>query len=273
MPTVCPACGSSIERLPAEVVLRCSNRRCPAVVKGSLLHYARRFAMDIDQLGSALVDQLVDQGLVGDVADLYTLDAGRVAGLPRMGKKSAANVMAAIETSRERPLERLLTGLGMEHVGQVAARQLAEVALTLDGLLAWSPEETRAAVDSIAGFGPVMGESVVRFLFDPELRSLLERLRALGVSRPQPVHETAASGPLAGQAFCVTGILSRRREDVHAAIRAAGGTVHDSVKKGTTYLVAGEKVGKSKLDAARAHGAVVIDEATLDARLRGGGDS
>jgi len=270
MPEACPICGTPVERREDEVAVRCPNRRCPAVVKGALLHYSRRFAMDIDQLGEVLVSELVDRGMVRDVADLYDLETAPLAELDRMGKKSAENVVTAIARSRERSLDRLITGVGIEHVGQVAAVQLAEEAGTLEAMLAWTPEHTRERVDAIAGFGPKMVESVVRFLFDPEQRAVLEKLRARGVSRPQPVAKTASVGPLSGSSFCVTGVLSRKREDVHAAIRAAGGTVTDSVKKGTTYLVAGAKVGKSKLDAAKKHGAKVLAEADLERLIAGG---
>lgn len=270
MPERCPVCGTVVERRKDEVALRCPNRRCPAIVKGAILHFSRRFAMDIDQLGEALIDQLVDRNLVRDVGDLYDLGATDVAALERMGKKSAENVVQAIQRSRERTLDRLLTGVGIEHVGQVAARQLAEAAGDLETLLSWTPEQAREIVASIAGFGPIMAESVSAFLFDPEQRALLVKLYAHGVSRPQPVAQTAAEGPLSGASFCVTGVLSRKREDVHAAIRAAGGTVHDAVKKGTTYLVAGEKVGKSKLDAAKKHGTRVITEAELDGLIESG---
>jgi DNA ligase (NAD+) len=269
MPEHCPVCGTKVERRAEEVAIRCPNRHCPAVVKGSVIHFSRRFAMDIDQLGEALVDQLVDHRVVAGVADLYDLNADRLVQLERMGKKSADNVVAAIAASKERTLDRLLTGVGIEHVGQVAAKQLAEAAVSLETLLAWTEPETRETVAAIAGFGPKMVESVVRFLADPEQRALLEKLRERGVSRPQPVAQTAAEGPLSGASFCVTGVLSRKREDVHAAIRAAGGTVHDSVKKGTTYLVAGEKVGKSKLDAAKKHGAKIIDEPALELLIQG----
>lgn len=270
MPESCPVCGTTVERRKDEVALRCPNRRCPAIVKSAIVHFSRRFAMDIDQLGEALVDQLVERKLVRDVADLYDLRAPDVAALGRMGKKSAENVVQAIARSRERTLDRLLTGVGIEHVGQVAAAQLAEAAGSLSTLLSWSPEQAREIVGGIAGFGPIMAESVTAFLFDPEQRALLEKLRDRGVSRPQPVAQAAAEGPLSGASFCVTGVLSRKREDVHAAIRAAGGTVHDSVKKGTTYLVAGEKVGKSKLDAAKKHGTRVITEAELDGLIESG---
>jgi DNA ligase (NAD+) len=268
MPARCPVCGTPVERRKEEAAHRCPNRRCPAVVKGSILHFSRRYAMDIDQLGTALVEQLVEQRLVGDVADLYDLDPSALERLDRMGKKSADNVHRAIQRSKEQPLDRLITGIGIDHVGQVASRQLAEVAGSLEAMLAWSLEEARHHVDGISGFGPIMVDSVARFLFDPASREVLEKLAARGVSRPQPRHETG-EGPLAGAAFCVTGVLTRKREDVHADIRGAGGTVHDKVKKGTTYLVAGEKVGKSKLDAARKHGTRVVTEEILSRMIAG----
>ncbi|HVU02077.1 MAG TPA: NAD-dependent DNA ligase LigA [Polyangiaceae bacterium] len=267
MPRECPVCGTRVERREDEVAVRCPNRRCPAIVKGSIIHFSRRYAMDIDQLGEVLVDQLVDGGLVKDVADLYDLRVEQLSELERMGEKSAENVVAGIRASRERTLDRLLTGVGIEHVGQVAARQLAEAGGSLPRMLEWSEAEAREHVAGIAGFGPKMVESVVSFLFDPVQRALLEELAKRGVSRPQPMPEAAREGPLTGFSFCVTGVLSRKREDVHAAIRAAGGSVNDSVKKGTTYLVAGEKVGKSKLDQAKKHGTKVIDERALERLL------
>jgi len=269
MPETCPVCGTKVERREEEVALRCPNRRCPAVVKGSVIHFSRRFAMDVDQLGESLVDQLVERGMVKDVADLYDLTVPGLEELERMGKKSAENVVKGVLASKEQPLERLLTGVGIEHVGQVAARQLAEAAITLKAMLAWSPDEAREHVSAISGFGPKMVESVVRYLSDTDGRALLEKLLAHGVSTAQPVQASAAEGPASGFSFCVTGVLTRKREDVHDSIRKAGGTVHDGVKKGTTYLVAGEKTGKSKLDAAKKHGTKVIDEAGLDAVLRG----
>jgi DNA ligase (NAD+) len=187
-----------------------------------------------------------------------------------MGKKSAENVLSSIVGSKERTLDRLLTGLGIEHVGQVAARQLAEAAVSLERLLGWSEAEIVEHVGAIAGFGPKLVESVRAFLLDETSRALLERLRELGVSRPQPRH-VAQEGPLSGSSFCVTGVLSRRREDVHADIRARGGEVHDKIKQGTTYLVTGEKVGKSKLDAAKKLGTKVLTEAELAAMLEGKG--
>jgi DNA ligase (NAD+) len=271
MPTQCPVCSTAVERRAGQVAVRCPNPDCPAVVKASILHYTRRFAMDVDHLGEVLVAELVDRGLLHDVAGLYDLDVSTLAALTRMGPKSAENVIQAIAASRERPLDRLLTGLGIELIGPVAARQLAEVAGSLSGLLALTPEAIEQRVGAIAGFGPKMVESVQEFLADPRRRALLERLEQRGVSRAVPVVAPTTEGSLAGLSFCVTGVLSRKREDVHAAILAAGGQVHDAVKKGTRYLVAGDKVGQSKLDAARKRGTEVIGEAELERLLAGAG--
>lgn len=269
MPETCPSCGTKVERTPGEVAVRCPNPLCPDQVTGNIFHFSRRFAMDIDHLGESLIEQLVQTGLVKDVADLYDLSAEKLEALERMGKKSADNVISSIAASKERTLDRLLTGLGIEHVGQVAARQLAEAVGSLEALLAWREDEISERMTEVSGFGPKMVESVRAFLADSKERALLEKLRERGVSRAQPRHETASEGPLRGLSFCVTGVLSRRREDVHADIRKAGGEIHDKVKKGTNYLVIGEKVGKAKLDGAKKFGAKVIGEAELDALFKG----
>lgn len=269
MPKQCPCCGTPVEREEGQVAVFCPNPRCPDRMKAALLHYSRRFAMDIDNLGESLIAQLVDGELVGDVADLYDLSVERLESLERMGKKSAENVYKSIQASRERTLDRLLTGLGIDHVGQVAARQLAEAARDLPTLLSWDRDAAVAQISAISGFGPKMVESVVEFLLAPGSRALLQKLAEREVSRPQPVSAPKAEGPLSGLSFCVTGVLSKKREDVHQDIREAGGEVHDKVKKGTSYLVAGEKVGKAKLDGARKFGARVIDEAGLALLIRG----
>lgn len=272
MPTRCPSCGTPVVRelrdsnrpeLGVEAATRCPNRDCPEQVKQRIFYFSRRFAMDIDHLGEALVEQLVDRGIVRDVADLYSLTAERIAELERMGDKSAKNVRDSVQASKERTLDRLLCGLGIAQVGQVAARQLAEEAETLEILLSWTPEQARAHIGSIHGFGPKMVESVATFLGDPEQRALMRKLEALGVGRPQPRAKVASDGPLKGMGFCVTGVLSRKREEVCADIRAAGGDVHESVKKTTTYLVAGDKTGKSKLEQAKKFGTKVISEGEL----------
>jgi DNA ligase (NAD+) len=236
-------------------------------VKGQIFYFSRRFAMDVDHLGIALVEQLVDQGIVRDVADLYTLTLERIADLERMGDKSAKYVHASIQLSRERTLDRLLCGLGIPQIGQVAAKQLAEAAGTLEALLGWSDEEVREHVGAIRGFGPKMVDSVAQFLRDEGQRDLMQKLVTLGVGRPQPRATVATEGPLVGTSFCVTGVLSKKREDVHAELRAAGAEIHDSVKKNTTYLVAGDKTGKSKLDQAKKFGTKVLTEADMNALL------
>jgi DNA ligase (NAD+) len=276
MPALCPACGTPVVRRSregdkadagVEAATRCPNRACPEQVKQRIFYFARRFAMDVDHLGEVLVQQLVDRGIVKDVADLYALTPEAIAALDRMGDKSAQNVFRSIQRSKERTLDRLICGLGIPQIGQVAARQLAEEAGTLERMLAWTPDEAREHVDAIRGFGPKMVDSVVAFVHDDEQRALMHKLVSLGVGRPQPRPDVAAEGPLKGSSFCVTGVLSRKREDVHAAIRAAGGEVHDSVKKTTTYLVAGDKTGKSKLDQAKKYGTKVLTEQELYALI------
>jgi DNA ligase (NAD+) len=277
MPAQCPSCGTAVVRdlrdddkpeLGVGAATRCPNRQCPEQLKQRIFYFARRFAMDIDHLGTALVEQLVDRGVVHDVADLYALEEETFAKLARMGKKSASHVHASIQGSRTRTLDRLLCGLGIPQVGQVAARQLAEEAVTLERMLSWTQQEAREHVGAIRGFGPKMVESVVAFLYDDEQRALMRKLCALGVGRAQPRPEVAAEGPGKGSSFCVTGVLSKKRGDVLADVRASGGEIHDAVRKTTTYLVCGSKTGKSKLDEARKYGTTVIDEAGLYALLR-----
>ena len=262
-PTACPSCGGSVRREEGESVVRCINPACPAQVEGSVLYYSRRFAMDIDHLGESLVHQLAHAGWVKSVADLYTLSEEQLLGLDRMGKKSAQNVVSAVARSKEQTFDRLLTGLGIDLIGQVAAAQLAEEIGSLEHLLSLSVDEVCQRADDISGFGPKMVDSLRRYLQSPASRDLLERLAELGVSRAKAKKEVRAGGALSGSSFCVTGVLSRKRNDVHADIEAAGGIVHDKIKKGTTYLVAGEKVGQSKLTSAKKHGTQVISEVEL----------
>jgi len=269
MPEVCPSCGTAVERVPDEVAVRCPNPRCPDKVEGAVLHYTRRFAMDIDHLGESLIHQLVESGLVRDVADLYQLTHVQVLNLERMGKKSAQNVIDSIQGSKARPLSRLLTGLGIEHVGQVAATQLAQAAVSLPRMLELDATGLAELMGNIAGFGPKLTESVQAYFTGADSRALLQKLLDAQVSTPEPLPERSLEGPLVGLSFCVTGVLSKKREDVHAAIRSAGGEVHDKVKKGTSYLVVGEKVGKAKLDAATKRGAKLISESELEAMIAG----
>jgi DNA ligase (NAD+) len=272
MPKKCPVCGTDVVKSEGEAVTRCPNRACPAQVMGRILYFASRPAMAIEHTGESLVDQLVTKGLVKDVADLYDLGVEQVAELERMGKKSAENVVKAIQASKERTLDRLVGGLGIPQIGQVAGKQLAEVAGTLEALLGWNEEQIREHVGAIHGFGEKMVDAVVAFLADESERAVLAKLVARNVGRPQPKEVVATEGPLVGKTFCVTGVLSRKREDVHAMLRAAGAQIHDSVKKDTSYLVAGDKTGKTKLDQAKKYGAKVITEEEMNALVSAAGE-
>lgn len=263
MPTNCPSCGEGVVRIEGEAATFCQNPACPAQVQGALLHFSRRFAMDIDHLGESLIAQLTEAQLVRDVADLYTLSENQLLSLDRVGKKSAHNIVSAIRSSKSQPFDRLLTGLGIQLLGQVASSQLAIQLGSLDALLALSADEVAERAEDIPGFGPKMIESLRKYLSQSKARRILERLQELGVSVPVQQDEVVAEGPLVGMSFCVTGVLSKKRGDVHEDIKKAGGEVHDKVKKGTTYLVAGEKVGQSKLTAAKKVGTLVLSEAQL----------
>ncbi len=269
LPELCPSCRGPVKKREGEAAMRCTNAKCPAQVHGALLHYSRRFAMDIDHLGESLINQLIEAGFISSIPDLYTLTHEQLMTLDRMGKKSANNVIASIERSKQQPFDRLVTGLGIDLIGQVAARQFALSLTDLKSALTHSPEELAVRSSEIPGFGPKMVESISEFFDDEENRKLLYRLVELGVSTPLEQEEAKQEGPLTGSSFCVTGVLSKKRDDVHADIVQAGGSVHDKVKKGTTYLVAGEKVGQSKLSAAAKAGTIVINERQLAQLISG----
>jgi len=270
-PTTCPACATPTVRSDDAAALRCPNPACRGRLKALLFYFTRRSAMDIDHLGHSLIEQLVDAGLTADVADVFALSSQRDAliALPRMADKSVDNLLQSIERSRTgRTLTQLLTALGIPLVGQVAAKLIADRFQSLQALLDTAPESIGEALSEVHGIGPKIAQSVARYFADPTQRAVVVKLVALGVSARHDVTETqVVEGPLNGKSFCVTGVLSKPREQIHASITARGGEVHDRVKKGTTYLVAGDKVGKSKLDAAKKHGALVIDEAALSAML------
>jgi DNA ligase (NAD+) len=212
--------------------------------------------MDIDGLGDKLVAQLVEVGLVHGFADLYRLQADQLADLERMGPKSAANLVAAIDASRRRPLDRLLYALGIRHVGEFAARVIAQAFGDIDRLSEASEED----LDAIDGIGPELARSVRAFFDDPLNRSLIRDLEKVGL-KPSPV-EAATSGALAGKSFVITGTLSLPRSRVKDLIQGAGGTVASAVSKKTDYLVAGEDPG-SKLKKAGELGVGVLTEAEL----------
>jgi DNA ligase (NAD+) len=276
-PSVCPVCGTNVVRAEDEAALRCPNARCPGRLKALVFHFTRRTTMDVDRLGWALIDQLVEAGLLRDSSDVFALTEpdkrAKLLALERMGERSVDKLLESVDHARtSRTLAQLLSGLGIPLVGSVAARLIAERYRNLRTLLDTPPEQLEAALSEIRGIGPKIAESVKSFFADEVQRATVERLLALGVVANQPERSAeeigaAASGPLAGKSFCVTGTLSRPREEIHALIRAAGGEVHDSVRKGTTFLVAGAKVGQSKLTAAEKRGTKVLTEDELAAML------
>jgi DNA ligase (NAD+) len=268
MPTVCPECGSAVARLPDEVIARCTGGLvCPAQRKQALLHFASRRALDIEGLGDKLVDQLVDAGLVHTPADIYTLTLPQLAALERMAEKSAANVLAAIEKSKNTTLARFIFGLGIRHVGEATAKDLARHFGGLDALLAASEQELLQVND----VGPVLAESIAGFIREPHNREGIGQLRAAGVHWPEgppaPVNAGAPAGGLAGRTFVLTGTLpTLSREQAKAMIEARGGKVAGSVSKKTDYVVAGAEAG-AKLARAEELGVAILDETQLRAML------
>lgn len=261
MPTECPACETALERGDDEVVWRCPNNQCPAKIRRGLLHFAGRRAMNIEGLGESLVNQIVDRGLVTDAADLYSLTTEALAGLERMGAKSAANLSAEIEASKTRGFAQVLFGLGVRHVGEGAADLLAGRFGGLAGLRAASVEE----MEAINGVGPIVAESVRAFLDDPRNQQVLERLEAAGVrmdaERRDPVDR--APQTLSGQTFVITGTLATMsREAARQAVEALGGKVTGSVSRKTSGVVVGTDPG-SKLGKAEKLGVPTLDEAAF----------
>ena len=258
MPPQCPVCGDAVIRAEGEVASRCINPNCPARLKETVLHFAARGVMDIDGLGGALVDQLVDKGMVKSVADLYRLTLDELANLERMGQKSAERILRGIEASKRQPLPRLLNGLGIPFVGERTAQLLAGEFGSLDAIAAASPEALQAAQE----VGPKVAQSIGAFFAAPHSRELVERLREAGLVFTHEKIERA-KGPLDGLTFVVTGKLpALSREEARALIENAGGKTAEAVSKKTSYVVAGEKAG-SKLEKAGKLGVPVIDEAKL----------
>jgi len=264
---VCPVCGSAIVREEGEVDWRCSGGiSCPAQRKQAILHFAQRRALDIEGLGDKLVDQMVDGGVVRALPDLYKLGVASLAQLERMADKSAANLVAALDKSKRTTLARFLYGLGIRHVGETTAKDLARHFGALDRLMDASLEQLLEVPD----VGPTVAQSVRTFFDQPHNREVVEQLRAAGLQWDE--HDGTADTtprPLAGKTFVLTGTMpTLGREEAKAMIEAQGGKVAGSVSKKTHYVVAGEAAG-SKLDKAQELGVPVIDEAALRAMLEG----
>ncbi len=256
MPRRCPVCGTEVVREEGEAVTRCPNLNCPARRLSLLLHWGSRQAMDIDGLGEAVAQQLLDRGLVERPEDLYRLTVDQVAELERMGEKSAQNLIDAIEASKTRGLERLLFALGILHVGRTAAQRLAERYRSLREVADASQEELEAIPD----IGPKIAESIVAYFARPENANLPERLEALGIDTTRAEAPALAGTPLAGQTFVFTGSLeSMTRSEAQELVERLGGRATSSVSSNTNYVVAGPGAG-SKLEKARALGIPVLTE-------------
>jgi DNA ligase (NAD+) len=254
-----------VVREEGEAARRCINTDCPARLKESILHFAARGVMNIDGMGDALVDQLVDRAMIKSVADLYDLTVEQLTDLERMGKKSAANVIANIERSKQNPLPRVLTALGIRFVGERTAVFLSEEFESLEHLMAANLEQLQRAEE----VGPKVAESVFGFFQEAHNRRLIERLRKAGVAAPYK-RKGAKSGPLKGMTLVITGTLPNlSREQAKEMIESAGGKVSGAVSKKTSYLVAGEDAG-SKLDKARELGVQVVDEDRFRELIAGG---
>ena len=263
LPEFCPVCGSPVTRDEGGAAYRCRGAECPAQMLRNLVHFASKGAMDIEGLGTAAASQLLDSGLVRSPADLYTLRAQDVAALDRMGKKSAENLIAEIERSKENDLSRLIYAFGIFQVGQSAARSLAAAFGSLDRLMEASEEEIVAVED----IGPVTAGYVRAWFADPQARDLITSLREAGVN-----FESKDAGPkdlrFAGMTFVLTGTLEHRtREQAEEEITRFGGKASSSVSKKTTYVVAGENAG-SKLTKAQSLGIPVLTEAEFEEMLQ-----
>jgi DNA ligase (NAD+) len=285
MPSACPVCGTEALREEGEVVTRCPNPYCPAQRIGGLLHFSGRGGLDIDGLGGKIMIQLVERELVREPADIFRLDVEALEGLERLGRKSAENLHRSIEAARQRPLGRVLNSLGIRHVGEQTAIDLAG---WLVGELPRAEDETdadwtRRAADrlrdasveeltEVYGIGRVVAEGIRRFFDDEHTRETLHRLIEAGVTAEAPApgaSATPAEGPLSGRTLVVTGTLpGMSRSEAEGAIRAAGGHAASSVSAKTDYLVAGDKAG-SKLARAESLGVPVLDEDGFRALLEG----
>ncbi|CFB63760.1 NAD-dependent DNA ligase LigA [Pandoraea apista] len=264
MPTACPVCGSAIEKLPDEVIARCTGGLiCAAQRKQALLHFAQRRALDIEGLGDKLVEQLVDQQIIRTPADLFKLGVAKLAALDRMADKSASNLVAALETARHTTLARFIFALGIRHVGEATAKDLARHFGKLDNVMAASTEELLAVPD----VGPIVAQSIANFFGEPHNVEVIEQLRAAGVTWPESEPAAVAPLPLAGKTFVLTGTLpTLSRDEAKAMLEERGAKVAGSVSAKTDYVVAGAEAG-SKLAKAEALGVPVLDEEAMRAML------
>ncbi|MDP8965285.1 MAG: NAD-dependent DNA ligase LigA [Cyanobacteriota bacterium] len=261
MPSCCPVCNQPVVRPVGEAVTRCINASCPAILKGALVHWAGRDALDINGLGEKIVQQLVDQGVVHSVADLYDLTAEQLASMERMGKKLAQKLVGAIANSKSQPWSRVLYGLGIRHVGSVNAQTLTQQFPTVEQLA----RASAAQIEGVYGIGPEIAQSVSQWFQVPANQALIDRLREAGLQLAAELKFTTEpkSQVLSGKTFVITGTLpTLKRDEAKELIEKAGGKVTNSVSSKTNYLVVGEDAG-SKLEKAQSLGIIQLSEAQL----------
>ena len=262
MPDRCPACGTPVERPPEEVMRYCPNASCPGRILESIVHYASRGAMDVRGLGYERVRQLLDAGLIHDVADLYRIRSEQLVELDRFARQSADQLVAAIEASKSRPLSSLLFGLGIRHVGQTVAVLLARRFRTMQALV----RASEGTINDVPGVGPTIARAVAAFFSEPRNLDLIGRLERSGLTFTEP-GAAGGDGALSGRTYVLTGTLpTLSRPEATALIESAGGRVAGSVSKKTDAVVAGEEAG-SKLEKAKELGVEVIDEDELLRRV------
>jgi DNA ligase (NAD+) len=258
IPKTCPVCGTPLIRLEGEVAIRCPNLNCPAQIKRRIEHFASRGAMDIEGMGTALVDMLVDKGLIKSFADIYHLKKVEVAKLERMGEKSAQNLLTAIERSKQQPLDRLIFALGIPYIGSTAAKILANRFKSLQALMNASYEE----LEQIEGIGEKMAQSIVEFFKNEQNRKVIDELIKAGV-RTEAEEQEKQGTELEGKIFVLTGTLPHlKRTEAAKLIEKHGGKVASSVSRKTSFVLAGEDPG-SKYDKAKQLGVPIIDEETF----------
>ncbi len=261
MPSCCPVCNQPVVRPVGEAVTRCINASCPAILKGALVHWAGRDALDINGLGEKIVQQLVDQGVVHSVADLYDLTAEQLASMERMGKKLAQKLVEAIANSKSQPWSRVLYGLGIRHVGSVNAQTLTQQFPTVEQLA----RASAAQIEGVYGIGPEIAQSVSQWFQVPANQALIDRLREAGLQLAAELKYTTEpkSQVFSSKTFVITGTLpTLKRDEAKELIEKAGGKVTNSVSSKTNYLVVGEDAG-SKLEKAQSLGIIQLSEAQL----------
>ncbi|MCX7977656.1 MAG: NAD-dependent DNA ligase LigA [Bdellovibrionaceae bacterium] len=261
MPQNCPACGSEAKHLDGEIALRCTNKRCPAKLKASLIHFASKRALNIAGVGDRLIESLVDHGLLKNFADFFRLKKEDLLSLERQGDKSAENVLNSINKARKTTLARLIYALGIRYIGEQTAKLIADHFLTVEAFLKASPEDLR----QIPEVGERVCEEILNWLRDEENIFLVKDLIRLGVEVEPPTRST--SGPLSGKSFMVTGTLPLRREEAHSFIEQNGGKILSSVSSKLDYLIVGDNPG-SKLEKAKSLGVTILDWRTLKEMVR-----